>query len=70
MIGEWVCDKCYNKMDVYMEHSNRYLIHCPHCGEEWFVDANGEYINEDRTEEDDDFKLADFCRGGDLTEDC
>ena len=72
-IGDWICDVCHHKMDVTKENRRRYLIHCPNCGTEWYVDAHGEYINDDTGDSDDDydedFELANFCHGGDLLED-
>lgn len=45
-MGTWVCDKCYSAMEVTHVGENRNLVHCPACGNEWYVEDNGEYINE------------------------
>ncbi len=45
--GTWVCDRCYGPMDVSYESRNRYLVHCPNCGQEWYIDGDGECINDD-----------------------
>ena len=42
----WVCDKCYNVMKYEEEGDNRNRVYCPYCGNEWYVDDDGEYINE------------------------
>lgn len=41
----WVCDNCYNAMDVTKEGRNRYRVECPNCGTYWFVDDDDEIIN-------------------------
>ena len=67
---DWTCDKCFSVMNVKKESRNCYLISCPQCGTEWYVDSNSEYINDAVVDDsDDDFELADFCHGGDLKED-
>ena len=45
-IGEWICDICYSKMNVKKVGINRWKISCPKCGSTWYVDNDGEYINE------------------------
>lgn len=43
---EWVCDICHNLMNATKVGKNRWKISCSHCGETWYVDDDGEYINE------------------------
>ena len=43
---EWVCDKCYSVMTVKKKKKNKWEISCPECGETWYADNNGDYINE------------------------
>ena len=75
---EWICDNCYSVMEVTKEGRNRYKVECPECWTCWYVDEDCEMINdgsawspndEEEDLDDEDFELADFCRGGDLTED-
>lgn len=51
---EWVCDKCYSVMDYSKVGRNRYEVHCPNCGNTYYVDEDNEYI-----EGDDDFQHED-----------
>lgn len=68
--SEWICNNCYSVMNVKKEGRNRYLIECPNCDTYWYVDKDGEMINDDNEDyEDYDYELADYCRGGDLSED-
>lgn len=41
----WVCDNCYSEMEATHLADDVNLIHCPNCGEEWYVDDDDEYIN-------------------------
>lgn len=45
-MSTWVCDECYSAMEVTKEGPNRNLVHCPNCGNEWYVDDDDEYIND------------------------
>ena len=67
----WVCNKCYEIMEVTRESKKRSLVFCPNCGNEYYIDNDDEIINDGYYDEDydEDFELANFCRGGDLTED-
>ena len=42
---QWNCDKCYSDMEVTRVGRNRYLVHCPNCGTEWYVDEDGELLD-------------------------
>ena len=42
----WICDNCYSVMEETKEGSNRYRIECPKCGTYWYVDKDGEMIND------------------------
>ena len=42
----WNCDKCYSDMEVTRVGKNRYLVHCPNCGTEWYVDEDGELLDD------------------------
>ena len=42
----WVCDNCYSPMEESRVNSNRYRVECPTCGTYWFVDKDGEMIND------------------------
>lgn len=42
---QWNCDKCYSDMEVTQVGMNRYLVHCPDCGTEWYVDEDGELLD-------------------------
>lgn len=42
---EWVCDVCHSLMIATKVGKNKWQISCPKCGETWFVDDEGEYIN-------------------------
>lgn len=42
----WVCDKCHEKMEYEHVERNYNRVHCPYCGETWYVDDDDEYINE------------------------
>lgn len=50
----WVCDKCYSEMEFEHIERNYNRVHCPTCGEEWYVDDKEEYINEPYSSEDDE----------------
>jgi len=67
----WVCDVCYEKMEVEEGSMDRKRVYCQHCENEFYVDDDDECINEFESTDDSDFEfeLADFCSGGDLTED-
>ena len=41
-------------MEATHEGKNRNRIYCPNCGTEWYVDDDGEYINDEYADEDDD----------------
>lgn len=43
----WVCDKCFSKMEISYEAPNKYLVHCPNCGLDYYVDENDQLIDED-----------------------
>lgn len=45
-IVDWICDICHSKMNVKKVSKNRWEISCPECGSTWYVDNDGEYINE------------------------
>ena len=45
-IGDWICDICHSKMNVKKVGKNRWEISCPECGSTWYVDNDGEYIND------------------------
>ena len=45
----WVCDNCYNTMNVLEEEHNRYRVECPVCGTQWYVDGDDEKINDELT---------------------
>ena len=61
------CPYCHVELDyVYTEHGVE-VYACPDCGTH-FYDDNGEMCLYEPMS-DDDFELADFCHGGDLTED-
>ena len=45
-IAKWVCEKCYNIMEVYEVEENYNEIYCPVCGNRYYVDDEGEYIGE------------------------
>ena len=49
----WVCDKCYSAMEVEREGRNRNRVYCPQCGNEWYVDDDDEYINDNYICDDD-----------------
>ena len=44
--GTWVCDNCYGKMEVTHVGPNRNRVYCTRCGTTWYVNNDGEYINE------------------------
>jgi hypothetical protein len=46
VVGTWVCDNCFNPMEVEEIKRNYNRVHCPVCFTEWYVDDQGEYINE------------------------
>ena len=45
-IGTWVCAQCFHAMVVEHVGPNRNRVTCPECGTFWYVDNDGEYINE------------------------
>ena len=56
----WVCDYCYSVMEEIKVERNRYKVECPNCGTLWYVDKDGEMINDGsawspRDEEDDEY---------------
>lgn len=42
----WVCDECYSAMEVTRVGPDRNEVSCPECGNCWYVDDDGEYIND------------------------
>ena len=54
----WVCDKCYGEMEYEHEEKNYNRVHCPRCGETWYVDDNDEYINENYSNNSDIYDIA------------
>jgi hypothetical protein len=56
-------------MKVQKEDTNRNRVYCPVCGNEWYIDDEDEYINENSSNNTDfEYELARFCSGGDLPE--
>ena len=64
-ISNWVCDHCYSLMDKTRAGRNRHKVECPECGTYWYIDNDGEMINDgsawspfddcdDEDDEDDD----------------
>lgn len=45
-LGEWVCDNCYNKMEVTKSGNNIWFVRCPYCENSYYVDNDGEIIND------------------------
>ena len=45
-IGSWVCDQCDNIMEVTHVGPDENRIECPVCGNCFYVDDDGEYIND------------------------
>ncbi len=43
----WICDGCYSEMNVTHEGQNLNRVTCPVCGNEWYVDDDDEYINDE-----------------------
>jgi len=43
---KWVCDVCHEIMTATKVGKNKWEISCPKCGETWYVDNNGDYIDE------------------------
>lgn len=65
----WICDKCFSEMKVEKEDTNRNRVYCPVCGNEWYIDDEDEYINENSSNDTDfEYELARLCSGGDLPE--
>ena len=44
---KWICEDCYNEMEYSHEGQNRNLVHCPNCGNEYYVDDNDDLIDDD-----------------------
>lgn len=66
---KWVCDECFSEMKVEKEDTDRNRIYCPSCGNQWYVDDEDEYINDNSTKHTDfEYDLANFTHGGDLPE--
>lgn len=45
-VGRWICEECFEEMEITHVGANRNEVHCPNCGNTWYVDNDGEYINE------------------------
>ena len=43
--GKWVCEQCYNVMEVIILEENYNEITCRFCGNTYYVDDDGEQIN-------------------------
>ncbi len=43
----WGCERCFSPMEITREAPNRYLVRCPNCGLEFYVDKDNECINDD-----------------------
>lgn len=70
MSTEHYCEKCGRKM----KRTARCEFYCKNCDNtifDWSLkySKEDEYENKSYKEHHSDFELADFCRGGDLTED-
>ena len=43
---KWVCDECYSIMNETEKNENLYLVHCPECGNEYYVDSDDQLVVE------------------------
>ena len=41
----WVCDECYSAMEVERIDCKTRVVHCPECGNSWYIDNEDEIIN-------------------------
>ena len=48
---KWICEECYHEMEYSHEDVNRNLVHCPNCGNEYYVDDDDDIIDDDSEDE-------------------
>lgn len=61
----WCCDVCHAEM---IEDGDE--VYCPECGNSFVIDEDGNTYNPSISDDEDlDYELAKFCRGGDITDD-
>lgn len=60
------CPWCGGEMELDCELEN--VWHCPHC-DDLFYAEDDDNVEHYEPISQDDYELADFCRGGDLSED-
>lgn len=46
-IGDWVCENCKSVMELTHVGRNKNRVHCPNCGNTYYVKDNSDYIGED-----------------------
>ena len=60
------CPWCGEELDEDYSLSN--VFHCPRCNDLFYKDPDDDEVVHYEPYPDDDYALADFCRGGELTE--
>ena len=43
---KWVCEECQSIMEVTREDDEKRLVHCPNCGNEYYIDNDDEVIED------------------------
>lgn len=67
-----VCKTCGEEMNIF---DGVFWYTCPHCGDAVKITEDGkvtwrnEIFKQGSRHHNSDYELADFCRGGDLSED-